>query len=252
MAIREAPVLGTWLTRGLLFAAGLAFAANACWLAVMANFTLGTALVLAVALGLLVWAIWFPALRGRRWLNLAAIAVTAVVVAFSCFLATVGNWDTVDYDEQAVIVLGAAVHGREPSVILAGRLDRAVAYHHRNPTARIVVSGGQGAQEDVPEAVAMRDYLLARGVASDRIVLEPLSTSTEENFRFSKAALAVYFRPGMKVAFITDDFHVYRAERIAVRAGLSATHLSSKPPWFSWAANYLRESVAVLADWFAG
>ena len=135
-------------------------------------------------------------------------------------------------------------------MIHAGRLDRAVAYHHRNPSARIG-PGGRAPRRTFPRPWRCVTTCW-RGVASDRIVLEPLSTSTEENFRFSKAALAVYFQPGMKVAFITDDFHVYRAERIAVRAGLSATHLSSKPPWFSWAANYLRESVAVLADWFAG
>lgn len=45
----------------------------------------------------------------------------------------------------------------------------------------LVTSGGQGPDEDVPEAVAMRDYLVERGVPVDRILIDPDSRTTWEN-----------------------------------------------------------------------
>ena len=53
----------------------------------------------------------------------------------------------------------------------------------------IVVSGGQGPQETVTEAEAMRRYLVSCGVAEDHIVKEERATSTLENLQFSDALL---------------------------------------------------------------
>ena len=237
------------LARILLLVAGAALATNASWLAVTANLTLGTALVALVSVLLLAWGLWLPRLRGVRTLSVIALLLALGVLGLSSFLAVHGSVDNADEDADAVVVLGAAVHGRELSRTLVGRLDAALAYHDRNPDAVIVVSGGQGPQEDIPEAVAMRDYLVAHGVADDAVALEDRSTSTEENFAFSKALLDQRFGGGYQVVFVTDEFHVYRAGRIAERAGLPAQHVSSRTPWYFWPANYLRENLAVLAVW---
>ena len=68
---------------------------------------------------------------------------------------------------------------------LARRLDAALAYLEENPKAYVVVSGGQGAGEDISEAEAMRRYLAARGIEESRILMEDKSMSTLENFLFS-------------------------------------------------------------------
>ena len=173
------------------------------------------------------------------------------VVGVSGFLAVVGRADNATYGEDAVIVLGAAVHGDEVSRTLASRLDRAVAYHERNPGAVVVVTGGQGPQENLPEGVAMRAYLLGQGVPDASIVVEDKASSTEENFAFSKALLDARLPAGYRVTFVTDEFHVYRAGRIAAAAGLDATHVSSRTPWYFWPANYLREDLLVVALWIS-
>ena len=235
--------------RALLLLAGAAFTANAAWLAVTANLTLGTAMVALLGLGCLACGVWFSRLTRHRVIGAVALLVAVSVVGLSSFLATFGANDNARYDEDAVVVLGAAVHGRELSNTLIGRLDAALAYHRRNPSALVVVSGGQGPQEELPEAVAMRQYLLDHGVADDRIVVEDRSTSTEENFASTRQLLDQRLAPGYRVAFVTDEFHVYRAGRIAASAGFAATHVSSRKPWYFWPANYLRESVAVLLNW---
>lgn len=229
--------------------AGAALTANAAWLAVTANLTLGTALVALLGLGCLAGGVWFARLARHRILTSLAALVLAAVVGLSAFLTSYGNADNATFREDAVIVLGAAVHGRELSNTLAGRLAAAVGYHRRNPSALVVVSGGQGLQEDIPEAVAMRQYLVDHGVRDAGIVVEDRSTSTEENFANSRALLDRLLPPGYSVAFVTDEFHVYRAGRIAASAGLTGTHVSSRTPWYFWPANYLRESVAVVLNW---
>lgn len=230
--------------RGLSLLAGLLLAANAAWLAATANFNLGVVLQAATAAALIGYGL-SRRLSGSRWLNLVGGGLGIIVLGASGLLAGYGLADTVDHTEDALIVLGAAVHGREVSPALAARLDVAVGYHQRNPDALIVVSGAQGPQEDVPEAVAMRDYLLARGVPDDRIVGEDRATSTAENFAFSVALLDARLAPGYRVGFVTSEFHVWRASATAARAGLATTHLHSATRWYVWPASYLREVVAV-------
>jgi len=236
------------LARTVLLLAGAALLANAGWLAITANLTVGTAMTALVGLGCLAWGWWLPR-QGRRWISAVALLVCATLVGMAAFLAATGSRDDARYDEDAVIVLGAAVHGRELSRTLTGRLDAALDYHARNPSALIVVSGGQGLQEDLPEAAAMQQYLLGHGVPGDDIVVEDRATSTEQNFAFSKVLLDARLPAGYTVAFVTDEFHVYRAGRIATATGLVATHVSSRTPWYFWPPNYLREELAVVLQW---
>ncbi len=237
------------LARAALFVFGAALTANAAWLAVTANLTLGTAMVALLGLGCLASGIWFSRLTRHRVIAAVALLVVVAIIGLSSFLANYGTNDNALYDEDAVVVLGAAVHGRELSNTLVGRLDAALSYHQRNPAALVVVSGGQGPQEEIPEAVAMRQYLLDHGVPDDHIIVEDRSTSTEENFANARVLLDRVLPARYSVAFVTDEFHVYRAERIAASAGLTATHVSGRTPWYFWPANYLRESVAVALNW---
>lgn len=237
------------LARVVLFVVGGWLSANAVWLALTANLTVGTAATAVTGLALVAWGIWLPRIR-LGW-QLAAVALVLAVLSLSTFLAAFGSRDNADVTEDAVIVLGAAVHGSELSPTLQGRLDTALAYRQRNPRALIVVSGGQGIQEDLPEGVAMAAYLQSRGVPADQIVVEDQATSTEENFRFSRQLLDQRLPPDYRVAFVTDEFHVYRAERIAATAGVNATHDAHRTPWYFWATNFLREDLAVVALWIS-
>lgn len=236
--------------RVLLLVLGAVLAANAVWLALTANLTIGTAMTALVGVGLLAWAGWYR--RVGRAVTVIALSVAVALGGLSVFLAAYGSRPTATGDEAAAIVLGAAVHGSELSRTLQGRLDAAVAYHQRNPKALIVVSGGQGPQENLPEGVAMAAYLRSQGVPDDLIVVEDKATSTEENFAFSKALLDQRLAPGYRIVLITDDFHVYRASRIAANQGLSATWIGQQTPWYFWPANYLREDLLVIKLWLTG
>ena len=136
--------VGRRVGRLLLLVLGVAFTANAAWLVATANLTLGTAMVAVLGLGFLACGIWFTRLRRHRVIGAVAVLVVVAITGLSSFLASYGSVDNARYNENAVIVLGAAVHGRELSNTLEGRLAVAVSYHQRSPSALIVVSGGQG------------------------------------------------------------------------------------------------------------
>ena len=114
------------------------------------------------------------------------------------------------------LVLGAWVNGRQPSRALRKRLDKALSCAEKDPAARLILSGGQGDDEEISEAVCMRNYLVAAGVEEDRLILEDRSTSTRENLLFSDQLTGC---GGASCGIISNDFHICRAMKLARQAG---------------------------------
>lgn len=105
-----------------------------------------------------------------KWLRFAIYAGFSGFLALIIFIAAYGQTDTADYQEDAIIVLGAGIHGEAVSLPLAYRLDKAAEYWRKNPKAVIVVTGGQGFQEFITEAEAMERYLLKLGIPQNKIL----------------------------------------------------------------------------------
>ena len=186
---------------------------------------------------------------GRRallqWMRIPILVGSALMLLLFAFIAALGRMDTVSHQEDAVIVLGTALNGEEVTPPLRSRLDVAVEYATANPDAVIAVAGGQGPGESITEALAMERYLVSRGVAEDRILREDRSTSTYENFVFAKRLLHAHFEANYTTAFITNDYHVYRAGEIAEDAGIGSTHAHADTPWYGIPVDYVREFLAI-------
>lgn len=145
---------------------------------------------------------------------------------------------------HTVIVLGCQVQGDQPSKMLARRLDTAYEYLSAHPESSCVLSGGQGENEELPEAVVMRQYLIDRGVQEKRLYIETRSQSTSENLAFSASLIR---EQGLsdQVVVVTDGFHQLRGQWFAEKNGLTATGLSSRTSWNMLACYYVREILAV-------
>lgn len=229
----------------IVAAIGAVIALNGVALFFVSNVNLGNFLTVGFGIIIIFITLFFNKLA--RWLKILLITGISVAVVCSSFLIFYGKNDTVTYSEDAIIVLGAAVHGKTPSRTLRHRLNKAVEYHAQNPDAVIVVSGGQGAQEDISEAEAMKIYLIENGVNLNKIIEENKSTSTTENFQFSKEILDKYFSGDYNIAFITNEYHVLRAALCAKRAGFeSTTHLHSNTSTSYLVSGVLRECLAVI------
>lgn len=180
-----------------------------------------------------------------RWVQAFVLAATALMLLLFAFLAAFGRTDTVSHQEDAVIVLGAGLRGEEVTPALRSRLDVAVGYSVANTDAVIVVAGGQGPGESVTEALAMERYLVSHGVSEDRIIREDRSTSTYENFVLTKGLLDARFDADYTTAFITSDYHAFRAGEIAEAAGIGSTRAHADTPWYEIPVDYVREFLAI-------
>jgi len=233
-------------------AAGVALLLNAAFLGVSANFHSGIVFTGLAGAALFLYGLFFARLRNAWLLHVILATGLVLAVCLPGFLFLYGKTDTAGYTEDALIVLGAAIRGEVPSYPLYTRLEAAVDYHARNPEAMIVVSGGQGFQETISEALAMERYLLRRGVSPDRIIREDRATSTFENFKYSKELLDVFFDNAYTIAFVTSDFHVFRAARTARALRLVATHRQAPILWYTVPANVLRECAAIARNFLFG
>ena len=114
---------------------------------------------------------------------------------------------------EYIIILGAQIRGKTITGSLRRRLDKGISYLQKNPQTICIVSGGKGKGEEISEAEAMADYLIEHGVASERIRLEDQSTTTCENLLFSRSYVTDMEKD--KVGIISNNFHIYRAMKMA-------------------------------------
>jgi uncharacterized SAM-binding protein YcdF (DUF218 family) len=148
----------------------------------------------------------------------------------------------VDY----LMILGAGIRGKEVSLTLQKRMDKGIEYLISNPEAIVIVSGGQGLGEEISEAEAMKNYLVNHGIKENRIIKEEKSTSTMENFKYTKEIIQKDHNEKIKLLIVTNDFHMYRSKFLAKRNGFIAFGLPSKTPWSVLPNCYIREYFAVL------
>ncbi len=221
-----------------------------CVMLMLSNIDFGIILTPIAGAVLLLYGIFYNRLNKNRLLKIIKYIIAiglCLELAFSCFLFIYGSCDNVTYDEDALIVLGAGLHGEQLSLPLLYRLDAALVYIEKNSDVTVVVSGGQGFQETVTEADAMEKYLVENGVNPGNIIKEENATSTFENYRFSKQLLDERFQGNTyAAATITNDFHIFRATLLADLNGLDVTHCHAKIPWYTTVSNYIRETAALM------
>ena len=155
-------------------------------------------------------------------------------------------------DRDFIIILGCGFRkDGSLSPLLRGRVDRALDFWRDQQsqggrTAVLVPSGGQGSDETMAEAEAMRRYLMEQGVPEDKIMPEDRSTNTFQNMAYSKA-LTDASHPGGKVAFATTNYHVFRSGVWARLAGLEAEGMGARTIWWYWPNAFMRECAGLLA-----
>ena len=151
-------------------------------------------------------------------------------------------------EETTVVVLGCQVKKDGPSLMLLRRLQAAQKYLKENPEIKCIVSGGKGDDEAMSEAECMRDWLIENGIEKERIFTEDKSTSTRENLEFSKQIIR---RENLceKITIVTNEFHQYRAGRIAKNLGFEHYSLSGNTPVVLLPTYIVREMLAIAYEW---
>lgn len=146
-----------------------------------------------------------------------------------------------------IIVLGAQMRDWGPSVVYKARLDSAIEYLNDNPDTKVIVTGGQGANESVSEGEGGKKYLFEQGIAEDRIIVESESLDTDQNI--SNALNLVEVTEDMKVGIVTNNFHVFRGVMIAKRyTDADVTGIAAFTEYQYLPNNMVRETFGILKD----
>lgn len=188
-------------------------------------------------------------LIGRLFLSAAGIGMIAMVVLViletSCMVTATSKKPE---PNATLVVLGCKVRGEDPSLMLRKRLEAAYEYLAENPDSACVLSGGQGPDEAITEAECMYRYLVERGIDKERLYKEEKSTSTRENLAFSKEIIENN-QLDPQIAIATNEFHEYRAGKVAKALGFDYSAVPGKTPAYLFATYYARELYGILYEW---
>lgn len=142
-----------------------------------------------------------------------------------------------------IVVLGSGIIGKKVTPLLAARIERGMELLYSNPNAVLIMSGGQGPGEDIPESVAMAAYAVGKGVDAECIIMEQKSVSTEENLLFSRKLMD---KEAPKIVIVTTAYHVFRALILAKQQGLKCVGFGAKTKWYFTLNALIREFVGYL------
>ncbi len=148
--------------------------------------------------------------------------------------------------KTSIVVLGYALakDGTAEKPLL-DRLDVALKVAQANPTARVMVTGGQP-QAGVTEGDVMMRWLVKRGIDRDRIMIEDKSKDTVGNVL--NVANLLRRHTADNVILITSSSHMRRA-RTVLEEALSQTGISaSVMPVVAFDAASMEEAANVSAD----
>ncbi|MGI5935431.1 MAG: YdcF family protein [Oscillospiraceae bacterium] len=198
----------------------------------------------------------FRLLRHLGACRLRRVLAALIVIGLIFFIAIeipiiISARTSKDPKADYLIVLGAGLNGSTPSLSMVNRLTAALDYLEKYPEAVAIVSGGQGEGEDMTEAQAMENWLVARGVAPERIIREEKSTTTYENLKYSLEIIkSLGGDPTGRVAIVSSEYHLYRAKLMARDLGADPVGVAGKTSYPILRLNYfIREGFAVAYKW---
>lgn len=132
-------------------------------------------------------------------------------------------------EPRAVLIAGLCLEKNQPVEEFKVRLNRAIALEKcfdKEPGAKIqlILLGGLTGGNQISEARAGADYLIARGVDAERIIVEDQSRHTLENMQQARIVLQNHQqqngilpeKPAFKeMAIISSRYHLYRVLTLA-------------------------------------
>lgn len=177
----------------------------------------------------------------------AAIMFSAFFT-FICYVLCSSAFLNVTYHQNfdVIVILGAGIFTNQVTPMLAKRLDKALELYQLYPNAQIIVSGGQGPDEPISEALAMYRYLVHNNVNPSAITMEDQSTSTFENIKYTKALIEHYYENEPNILCVTSQFHIMRALRFGQKLNIKLKGVGSHTPYPFFEIALIRDFLAIM------
>ncbi len=198
---------------------------------------------------------WIPKVRSfwkktsGKWILSVCGGIVAAGTLYMIVIGGVmiGAAITTPNESATVVVLGCKVNGEQPSLMLQCRLEAAYDYLNTHPSAKCIVSGGQGYNEGISEAECMYRWLVDKGIDKKRLYREDRSTTTEENIRYSGEIIT---QNGLNsdLALVTDGFHEFRASIIARKQSYTCGSVPANTPFYLLPTYVFREMFGIAKE----
>lgn len=157
------------------------------------------------------------------------IGLAILAFALACALiAADGLRDRLGRADVGVVLGNQVLPSGLPSRRLRARLDRAAELHRRGFFPVILVSGGID-PDGHDEARAMRDYLVTKGVPSDRIAMDRAGNNTRLTALHTREWLAAH--GGNSALAISQYFHLPRCRLALRQAGIARVYSAHAKVW---------------------
>lgn len=193
----------------------------------------------------------FPLLNrvsNQPWLNfvylfllMTIIYIIAMMMMYTLTsLINLINWHHIRLNY--IVILGAGLIGKRVTPLLASRINRGIEIYREHPGSKLIMTGGQGPREEIPESIAMANYARELGIPEEDIIIEDRARNTNENIAFSHHLM----KPNSKFCIVTSSYHVYRALVLAKRQHLQCIGYGAKTKWYFTLNAFIREFLAYL------
>lgn len=164
-------------------------------------------------------------------------------VLYSVLLQVLPHRMRFDY----VIIHGCGLKGGEKlTKLLQNRVDKAIEIYRRcSVKPMLIPSGGQGADEKISEALAMKNYLLEQGIPEEHILIEDGSATTMENL-VNSGKLIDGREGGKRTALVSSNYHLYRCLTYARKLKFKCVGIGAKVAFYFWPSALIREFIAIF------
>ena len=164
------------------------------------------------------------------WLTMIAISTCYALLLYMSWSSALGRISThKQYD--LIMVLGAGIFTEKVTPMLAERLNRALSvYQHQTDKCKIIVSGGQGPDEPISEALAMQRYLIQHGVPN-LVLLWNLNLQIRLKTSIIQKGIHNLYLNSPNILCVTSQFHILRGMKLAHTNRMKVDGIGSHTPY---------------------
>jgi uncharacterized SAM-binding protein YcdF (DUF218 family) len=169
--------------------------------------------------------------RSKKTWRIVVGILLAWFLLHMIYISIDGLWGYGGSADMAVVLGNRVDADGSLSPVLRGRVDRALALYRQGRVARIMVSGGMGEYAGhYPEGLAMKQYLVARGVPPDRVVED---NHGENTYLTAKDLLPVADSLHVRSVIVVSSFyHITRSKYIIRKLGFRNVHGDASRAYF--------------------
>jgi len=121
---------------------------------------------------------------------------------------------------DVAIVIGAGTKDGKVSPIFRERINHGVYLIKKDVVKKIIITGGTGKGQKIPDSEAGRTYALSKGISINDIIIETNSNYTIENLSEAKLLMDSL---GLNTALlVSDPLHMKRSMGLSKKLGLNS------------------------------